>query len=306
WTPSIGATAVNAILRDDLAQWLVGQPADPSIWQTAWAHIHEAGGGGVTTIALAGVDLALWDLRLRERRMPLASALGRKHASLPVYGSGVNLHYSLDELVAQATRWRAAGYGGVKIKVGKPELAEDIERVGAVREAIGPNVRLMIDANQRWDLNSAIRSVAALEPFGLDWIEEPLRSDDTRGYRALRGAINVPIALGENVHTVHRFRDLVDADAIDVLQPNVIRVGGITPFLSIVELAREANLQLAPHLLPELSAQVAFGLPEESWIEDVEDAGFAALGALTQPSGVEVVDGRAVGGNELGLGIRFA
>jgi L-alanine-DL-glutamate epimerase-like enolase superfamily enzyme len=306
WTPSIGATAVDALIRDDLAPWLIGRPATPDLWQQTWEHTHEAGGGGVTTIALAGVDLALWDLGLRERGVSLADRLGRRHDSLPAYGSGVNLHYSLDELVDQAGRWRDAGYGGVKIKVGKPDLAEDVDRVAAVRETVGPGIRLMIDANQRWDLDRAITAVGALGKFDLVWIEEPLRSDDTRGYRALRSAIDVPVALGENVHTIHRFRDLVDAEAIDVMQPNVIRVGGITPFLAIAEFAREAGVTLAPHLLPELSAQIAFALPEETWAEDVEDARFTPLGVLAAPSGVEVVSGRAVGGHAPGIGIRFA
>jgi L-alanine-DL-glutamate epimerase-like enolase superfamily enzyme len=310
WTPSIGATAVQALIRADLAPWLPGRTAGLSAWQAdgwqqAWEHIHEAGGGGVTTIALAGVDLALWDLELRSTGMPLADALGRQHDSQPAYGSGVNLHYPLDELVAQAARWRDAGYGGVKIKVGKPDLAEDVDRVAAVRETIGPGVRLMVDANQRWDLPTAVHSIEALAGFDLAWMEEPLRSDDTRGYRQLRAQVAVPIALGENVHTIHRFRDLIDAEAIDILQPNVIRVGGITPFLRIAELAREAGLELAPHLLPELSAQLAFALPETTWVEDVEDAGFASLGALAAPSGVEVRSGRATGGRETGIGLRF-
>jgi L-alanine-DL-glutamate epimerase-like enolase superfamily enzyme len=306
WTPSIGATAVDALIRDDLTPWLLGRPADPELWQQAWEHVHEAGGGGITTIALAGVDLALWDLVLRERGLALADALGRQHESLPAYGSGVNLHYSLDELVAQASRWRDAGYGGIKIKVGKPDPAEDIDRVAAVRETIGDGIRLMIDANQRWDVTTAARAVDALARFGLDWIEEPLRADDTRGYRALRTLIDVPIALGENLHTIHRFRDLVDAAAVDVLQPNVIRVGGITPFLEIAALARESGLQLAPHLLPELSAQVAFALPQTCWVEDVEDARFESLGMLGEPSGVSIVSGSAIGGERPGIGMRFA
>jgi L-alanine-DL-glutamate epimerase-like enolase superfamily enzyme len=303
WSPTIGARAVQALIDDDLAPWLLGQPASPEIWQAAWQHVHEAGGGGVTTIALAGIDLALWDLACGQAS--LADTLGRHHDRQPVYGSGVNLHYSLDELVAQAARWRDAGYRGVKIKVGKPDLAEDVDRVAAVRETIG-DLPLMIDANQRWTLDQAVDAAAALTPFGLDWLEEPLRSDDTRGYRALRAEVDVPIALGENVHTIHRFRDLVDAEAIDVLQPNVVRVGGVTPFLSIASLARESGLVLAPHLLPELSAQLAFALPETTWVEDVEDALFESLGALTQPSGVTIADGFATGGASAGLGLRFA
>jgi L-alanine-DL-glutamate epimerase-like enolase superfamily enzyme len=268
--------------------------------------VHEAGGGGVTTIALAGIDLALWDLQLREAGQSLADSLGRRHESLPTYGSGVNLHYSLDELVAQAARWRDAGQSGVKIKVGKEDLAEDIDRVAAVRETIGPTIRLMIDANQRWNGDRAASAVSALSRFGLEWIEEPLRSDDTRGYRRLREEIDVPIALGENVHTIHRFRDLIDAGVVDIVQPNIIRVGGITPFLAIAELVHESGLQLAPHLLPELSAQLAFTLPEACWVEDVEDAAFDSLGALAEPCGVTIAGGRAEGGHVPGIGIRFA
>jgi len=305
WTPSIGATAVDSLLRDDLAPWLVGRPADSGAWAQAWEHVHEAGGGGVTTIALAGVDTALWDLELRWRGLALADALGRRHESQPAYGSGVNLHYSLQELVDQATRWRDAGYGGVKVKVGKPDLGEDLDRVAAVRDTIGPGMRLMVDANQRWDLARAERAVAALSRFALDWIEEPLRSDDTRAYRDLAKGVDVPIALGENVHTIHRFRELIDAGAARVLQPNVVRVGGITPFLAIADLVRESGLVLAPHLLPELSAQIAFALPETTWVEDVEDAGFGGLGALVEPSGVEITGGRARGGHSPGIGIRF-
>ncbi len=304
WTPTIGATAVEALIRDDLAPWLIGQPATPDLWQSAWEHLHEAGGGGITTIALAGVDLALWDLSCRRFGLSVADTIGRRHGRQPVYGSGVNLHYTLDELVEQAARWRDSGHTGIKIKVGKPDLAEDVERVAAVRETIG-DLRLMIDANQRWTVPKAIAGAEALAPFRLDWLEEPLRSDDTRGYRALRSEIAVPIALGENVHTIHRFRDLIDAEAIDVLQPNIVRVGGITPFLAIADLARETGLVLAPHLLPELSAQLAFAMPETTWVEDVEDAGFGALGALVEPSGVTIANGYATGGHAPGIGMRF-
>ncbi|MDQ0644753.1 mandelate racemase/muconate lactonizing enzyme family protein [Microbacterium murale] len=305
WTPSIGGTAVQAMLDDDLAPFLRGRPAVPELWSDAWAHLHEAGGGGVTTIALAGVDLALWDRRARVAGTSVTGVLGRNHSRLPVYGSGVNLHYTLDELVAQTERWVSAGNEAVKIKVGRPDPAEDLDRVAAVRSVIGPDRRLLVDANQRWDLDTATRRIQSLSVHGLGWVEEPLRADDLAGHAELRRRIDVPVALGENLHTVHRFRDFLDAGAVDVVQPNVIRVGGITPFLRIAELARERRVELAPHLLPELSAQVAFALPEQNWIEDVEDAGFAALGALSEPTGLDIANGWITGRPGLGLGLRF-
>lgn len=285
-----------------------GGPSDPAVvWDRLWRHLHEAGGGGVTTIAMAGIDLALWDLRCRRLGAGLVDVLGRRRESVEVYGSGVNLHYPLEELVAQAARWVEAGHDAVKMKVGRPDLAEDVERVAAVREVIGPGRRLMIDANQRWDLPTARRAVAALSRFDLYWVEEPLLADATWAYAQLRVAVDVPIALGENAHTIHRFRDLLDAGACDVVQPNVVRVGGVTPFLRIASLARTYGVAVAPHLLPELSGQLALCLPEPTLVEDVEDASFAALGCLAEPSGVTMADGRlTVDGSRPGLGLTFA
>lgn len=305
WTPAIGGASVQAMLEHDIAPWALGQPADPTIWQSAWEHIHEAGGGGVTTIALAGLDLALWDLRCRRTNRSIDCLLGRKHDSQPAYGSGVNLHYTQDELVAQARRWVNSGFQAIKLKVGKPDLFEDVERLGAVREAIGPNIGLMIDANQRWDLDRATRSIERLQVFNLLWMEEPLRADDSAGYVELRKRVDVPIALGENVHHWFRFQDLIEAGACDIVQPNIVRVGGITPFLRIVELARDRGVTLAPHLLPDLSTRLALTLPEETWVEDVEEAGFGPLGALSQPSGVQIESGRASADETIGLGVRF-
>ena len=186
----------------------------------------------------------------------------------------------LDELVVQVERWVATGYDAVKVKVGKPDLQEDLDRIAAVRDVLGPDRRLMVDANQRWDLATARRSLDALSRFDLAWMEEPLRADDLWGHAELRAGTAVPIALGENLHTVHRFGDFIRAGAVDIVQPNVVRVGGITPFLRIAALADESDIRLAPHLLPELSGQLALALDRPTMVEDVEDAGFAQLGIL--------------------------
>ncbi|WP_411698351.1 mandelate racemase/muconate lactonizing enzyme family protein [Conyzicola sp.] len=287
WTPTIGAEAVRALIDTDIARFVVGRGADArTLWADLWRHLHEAGGGGVTTIAMAGVDLALWDAAGRRASLGLADAVGRIRSTVGVYGSGVNLHYSLDELVAQAQRWVGTGYDAVKIKVGKPDVTEDVDRVAAVRDVIGPDRQLMIDANQRWDVPTAVAAIGALERFDPHWIEEPLRSDDTLGYLELRGSIGVPVALGENVHTIHRFRELASLGAADILQPNVVRVGGITPFLEIADLVDEADLRLAPHLLPELSGQLAMCIAQETRVERVEDADLDTLGLLAGPSPV--------------------
>jgi L-alanine-DL-glutamate epimerase-like enolase superfamily enzyme len=307
WTPTIGPQAVQALLDHDIAPFVEGLEANPeTVWDALWKRLHEAGGGGLTTIAMAGLDLALWDLAARGAGTSVAGLLGQRHESVEVYGSGVNLHYTLEELVEQARRWVAAGHNAVKIKVGRPDLAEDAERVAAVRSVIGPQRKLMIDANQRWDLSKALKALEVLGGFGLEWLEEPLRADDLSAYRRLRSNSPVPIALGENVHTIYRFRDFIEAGAVDIIQPNIVRVGGITPFRRIVELARANSVRVAPHLLPELSGQLALTLAEAVSVEDVEDASFEQLGVLAAPSPVRIRNSRLYGTGRPGLGFAFS
>jgi len=310
WTPQIGASAVQALLEHDIAPAAVGRSAVPGeAWQDLWEHLHEAGGGGLTTIALAGLDLALWDAEARAADRSVSEVRGRRRERVRAYGSGVNLHYSVAELQAQVHRWVDAGFDAVKIKVGRPDLAEDLERVAAVREVLGPDRALMIDANQRWDLTAATTAIEALSSHDLTWVEEPLRADDLAGHTELARRIDVPLAVGENLHTVHRFDDFLRAGAAQIVQPNIVRVGGITPFLRIAELAASYGATLHPHLLPELSGQLALTLPDtgaELWVEDVEDAGFAALGALVDPSPVRIADGYLTERAHQGLGLRFA
>ncbi|MDY0908435.1 mandelate racemase/muconate lactonizing enzyme family protein [Microbacterium sp. CFBP9034] len=312
WTPQIGAEAVLALLQHDIAPAAIGRDADAATtWQPLWQHLHEAGGGGITTIALAGLDLALWDAAARARDLPVSELIGRRRASVRAYGSGVNLHYPIEDLVAQVERWAAAGFGAVKIKVGKPDVREDAERLAAVRDVLGPDRALMIDANQRWDLDRATAAMEVLEAFGPAWIEEPLRADDLTGHTELARRIATPIAVGENLHTAYRFAEFLRAGAAHIVQPNIVRVGGITPFLRIAEVAAEHGATLHPHLLPELSGQLALTLPvapgaAAPMAEDVEDAGFGALGALADPSPVTIADGTLTEAPHVGLGIRFS
>lgn len=306
WTPTIGPQAVLALLEHDIAPFVAGLPARAEeVWDALWARLHEAGGGGLTTIAMAGVDLALWDLAGRQAGCSVPDLLGRRRETVPVYGSGVNLHYSLEELVEQTQRWVDEGRRAVKVKVGKPDLREDAERIAAVREIIGADRALMIDANQRWDLPTTLRALDRLGEYGLHWLEEPLRADDLSAYRRLRRSTSVPIALGENVHTIYRIRDFIEADAVDIIQPNIVRVGGITPFRRIVELARANSIAVAPHLLPELSGQLASTLAETAWVEAVDGATMAELGILAGPSPVSITEAGMTVTGQPGLGLEL-
>jgi len=306
WTPQIGLEAVTALLQHDIAAAAPGRDAAPgAAWQGMWEHLHEAGGGGITTIALAGLDLALWDAEARARGVSVSHLIGRRRDRLRAYGSGVNLHYSEGELCAQVERWVAAGFDAIKVKVGKPDLAEDVDRLAAVREVLGPDRSLMIDANQRWDLERATSALEALARFDPAWIEEPLRADDLRGHVELAARITVPIAVGENLHTAYRFEEFLAAGGAHIAQPNIVRVGGITPFLRIARIAEDHGAALHPHLLPELSGQLALTLPGDPFVEDVEDAAFGALGALAEAAPGRISAGHFSEADHLGLGIRF-
>jgi L-alanine-DL-glutamate epimerase-like enolase superfamily enzyme len=309
WVPGLGADAVHSLLEQDVSRLAHGLPAEPEVvWDILSRRLRELGNGGVTTLALAALDIALWDLAARRQGRSLVDLIGRRRDKVEVYGSGVNRHYSLSELCAQAERWVAAGHRAVKIKVGGDgvDLHTDVERVAAVREVIGPDRLLMIDANQHWNLAQAEQSVRALSAYNLHWIEEPLPADDLAGYARLRARIDVPIACGENLYSIQSFRDLVTTGGADVLQPNVVRVGGITPFLRIAALGSAFGVTVAPHLLPELSGQLALCLPEPTLVEDVEDTMFSALGALRVPSGVVASGPWLTADTAPGHGLRFA
>jgi len=306
WTPLIGARAVAALITDDLGPVLVGGAAHPSRWDELRWHLREAGTSGLTLMALAGVDIALWDLSARAAGVSLVDLVGRRRDSVESYGSGVNLDYSLSDLLEQVRGWVGAGHRAAKMKVGSAEIARDVERVGAVRESLGPDRLLMVDANQRWDVPTATRALSALEPFDPYFVEEPLPAEDLESHARLRERTRVAFAIGENLRTAAEFERAVDLGVCDVAQPNVVRVGGVTPFLRIAESMARRGVPVAPHLLPELSGQLALCLPRVAMVEDIDRASFAALGALARPSGVEFDRGAVRADTGLGHGLVFA
>lgn len=306
WAVQAGAQAIQAMVDADCGPVAVGGPVAPAAaWDRLWWHLRESG-GGITTLAMAAIDIGLWDLQARAAGLGLADLIGRQREAVPVYASGVNRHLTLDELKEQVSRWVAAGHTRVKIKIGLPGLDEDLQRVAAVRQIIGPARLLMVDANQLWDLPTARRAARALEPYDIFWLEEPLPAQDFQAYAALRAAIDIPVAAGESLYTEAQFRDMLLAGGCDYLQPNVCRVGGITPFLRIARLARLFDIPVMPHLLPDISGQLALCLPLPGMIEDIDEGSFAALGALARPSGVVITGDSLQARTEPGHGLVFA
>ena len=189
-----------------------------------------------------------------------STLLGRRRSSVRAYGSGVNLHYPLEELVAQVPRWVAAGFDAVKIKVGKPDLSEDLDRVAAVRDVLGPDRALMIDANQRWDLETATRSVDALSAFRRRGSRSRCAPTTSPATPSSPAGSRCPSRSARTCTRPTASREFLRAGAAQIVQPNIVRVGGITPFRRIADVAAEHGATLHPHLLPELSGQLALTL----------------------------------------------
>jgi L-alanine-DL-glutamate epimerase-like enolase superfamily enzyme len=304
YSVGVGGKAIQSLLDWYISPKLIGQTIAPRVqWHQMWKEAHDAGGGGISTMALSAIDIALWDLVAKEQKRSLVEVLGQVRPSIPAYGSGVNLNLNMAELEEQIRRWIDSGYPAVKVKVGKPDLAEDVERLGMIRDIIGPHRKLMVDANQGWDITSAVQSIKAYEPFNLNWIEEPLLSDDIQGHARLRSLVQSPIAIGENVYTKYQFNEYLAQGACDFVQADVIRVGGITPYLEIASIAEAWNVPMAPHFMLEITGQLLCCIPNARILEDVEGGSFRELGILVKDVGVK--GGSFLPPSEPGHGIIF-
>ncbi|MGO4328971.1 mandelate racemase/muconate lactonizing enzyme family protein [Cupriavidus sp. 2TAF22] len=229
------------------------------------------GRSGMTTQAIAPFDVALWDLKARRAGLPLAKLLGAHRDSVQCYNtSGGYLSMPLDQVLKNIDKSRENGIGGIKIKVGQPDTAEDLRRVKAVREHLGDAFPFMVDANQQWDRATAQRMGRTLEAYDLVWIEEPLDAYDTEGHAALAASLDTPIATGEMLTSFGEHAQLITAGACDFVQPDAPRVGGITPFLQIMQLADFKGLRLAPHFAMEIHLHLAAAYPREPWLEHFE------------------------------------
>lgn len=254
----------------EIAPALIGE--DPSDIGRLWTKLCWAGASvgrsGLATQAIGAFDVALWDLKARRAGLSLAKLLGAYRDSVACYNtSGGFLHTPLDQLLVNAAASIERGIGGIKLKVGQPDRAEDIRRVAAVRQHLGEHVPLMVDANQQWDRPTAQRMCRTFEDCNLVWIEEPLDAYDHEGHAALAAAFDTPIATGEMLTSPGEHGDLIRHRAADVLMPDAPRVGGITPFLKIAALAEAAGLMLAPHFAMELHVHLAAAYPTEPWVE---------------------------------------
>jgi L-alanine-DL-glutamate epimerase-like enolase superfamily enzyme len=300
YTIGTGGSSVVALLRDHLAPRLIGRDAAQieRLWKELFFHTHATAVGAITSLALAAIDTALWDLKCRRANQPLWQCAGGAQPRVPVYTTeGGWLHHSRAQLVDEAQAAQAGGFRGAKIKVGRPTIAEDVDRLGAVRNAVGDAFEIMVDANQAFTVSEARRRAQAFAPFGLAWLEEPLPAEDVSGHVELAAMAPMPIAVGESLYHPSHFREYLERRACSIVQVDCARIGGITPWLKVAHLAEAFNLAVCPHFLMELHVSLTAAVPNGVWVEYIPQ-----LDAITT-SRMAIDDGYAVPPSSPGLGI---
>ncbi|MFK0242960.1 mandelate racemase/muconate lactonizing enzyme family protein [Microbacterium sp. NPDC090281] len=300
YTIGTGGRATLSMLNEHLLATLVGEDSRlvEHLWRRLYDSTRATSIGVITALALAAVDTALWDLRAQRAVQPLWMIAGGHRRAVPLYDTeGGWLHVSVDELVDEARASSARGWKGVKIKVGKPSIGEDVSRIAAVREAVGRDVEIMVDANQSLTSAEAIRRAHAFEPFDLSWFEEPLPADDVTGHVRLAQSTSIPIAVGESMYSLGHFREYLERGAAGIVQVDVARIGGITPWLKVAHLAEAFNVQVSPHFLMELHVSLAAAIPNGRFVEHIPQ-----LRAVTD-SEIVIEDGHALAPMTPGLGI---
>lgn len=300
YTIGTGGSSVTALLADHLAPRLIGRDAAciEAIWRDLLFATHATSVGAITSLALAAVDTALWDWRCKRDGQPLWKAAGGAHQRTPVYTTeGGWLHIPTDAIVADTVAAQQAGFKGAKIKVGLPRVADDVARLRAVRQAVGDGFEIMVDANQCFPLSEALRRAPAYADVGIAWFEEPLPADDIAGHARLAAASAVPIAVGESLYSPTQFAAYIQQGACSIVQVDVARIGGITPWLKVAHLAECHNLAVAPHFLMELHASLTAAVPTAAWVEYIPQLDAVASSRLA------IEDGHAVAPGLPGLGI---
>jgi len=302
YTIGTGGPSVMALLEHTLAPALIGKDPDriDGIWRDLLFLTHATSVGAITSLALAAIDTALWDLKCKKAGLPLWKAAGGTRDRIPLYSTeGGWLHLEPQALVDDALAMQAQGFKGSKIKIGSEHISQDAARLSAVRAAVGDSYEIMTDANQGFSLSEAIRRARMLEDYNIGWFEEPLPADDVAGHVELARRTSVPIAVGESMYSISQFKDYLQMGAASIVQVDVARIGGITPWLKVAHMAEAFNVMVCPHFLMELHLPLVCAVPNAKWLEYIPQ-----LDSVTSAP-MLVEDGFAIPSQAPGLGIQW-
>lgn len=271
-TNAVLGDALAIIFRRMLAPILAGEDPLPTgaLWQRLYAEaVPKRGGDGIVRNCIAAVDFALWDLKAKRLGVPVADLFGHRRARIPSYANCAH-HLPPGDLAAKAAEYVATGHRALKIRGSSTyvSLREATERVRHVREAIGPEVKLMVDVNGTWDVDTAIQQLKAWERYDVYWLEEPVPPADIAGYARVRARSGSTYIVGGEQHVgLLEFQELLRQQAVDIIQPNAAVTGGITDWLRIHALATAAGVPISPWNLQAVHIHLAAGLPNVKWIE---------------------------------------
>jgi mandelate racemase len=277
------APAIAAILGE-VERQVKGEPVAPqALWSRLARRFTLIGVQGIVRMAMAGLDVACWDALARASGQPLARMLGAAPRPIPAYNSnGLGL-MAPAALADEAGELLDGGFRAVKLRLGHPELRDDLAALDAVRDRVGEGVKIMVDYNQALTVAQALERGRELERRGVYWIEEPVRHDDLAGCARLARELAAPIQIGENFSTPHALQDALDANACDFVMPDLERIGGVTGWMQAAGIAAARDIEMSSHLFPEVSAHLLAATPTAHWLEYVDWA--APL--LEEPLAVE-------------------
>ncbi|HET9736120.1 MAG TPA: mandelate racemase/muconate lactonizing enzyme family protein [Burkholderiales bacterium] len=300
YTVDANGLAVHAVIDRYLRRVVEGADASriEDLWQKMWWAVHYGGRGGPAVLGISAVDVALWDMAARRAQTPLWRHLGGFDPRVPCYAGGIDLEFTLDALMKQTDGFLAQGFRAIKMKVGRPSLREDVERVKAMRAKLGSDFPLMADANMRWSADTAIRAARLLRECELVWLEEPTIPDDVDGHARIVREGGVPIATGENLHTLYEFKQMIAAGGVTFPEPDVSNCGGVTVFMKVCALAEAFNLPVTSHGVHDLTVHLLAAAPNRSYLEI---HGFGLERYLREPMAMQ--DGMAIAPEIPGHGV---
>lgn len=232
---------------------------------------------GLQRWALATLNVAMWDAWSRTLHQPVYRMFGCHRKPIPVYGSGGWISYSDEELVEEVVNYKKRGFQAVKIKVGSPDMERDIRRLNLVREAVGPSLKIMMDANQGMDVPNSVKLISQVEHLGITWFEEPVTNTDFEGYATIHAKTHVSLAMGEREYNTVALRELIGRRALDLWQPDLIRLGGVEAWRDSAALANAYNIPVLPHYYKDYdvpllaTAANPYGAESFDWIDAIID-----------------------------------